>query len=214
MTQYRWQRWALSVLMMAAVAAPALAAGNIDADTVDGFNAVDCHKRIQKRGGTLVATCKNGRLPANIILVAPDSKKLKGETLGEVINEAQSDLDCTGCVEAIELATGDTPLEGQILSYDQGALEWRNLGGISSVTGESGITGGGSEGDIVLSLDPAYQLPQSCSDTQIAKWNDGTDTWTCQNDTDTDTTYGAGTGLSLTGSTFSIVTGFSLPSGM
>lgn len=215
MAHNRSRRWALSVLLIVAVTAPALASGDLDADKVDGFDAVSCHKRIQKRGETLVATCKDGYLPGNIILVAPDSKKLKGKTFGEVIDAAQADLDCTGCVEAIELTTGDTPDDGQILSFDQGSLEWRDLGGITSVTGDDGITGGGIEGDIVLSLDPTYQLPQGCTADQLAKWDDGTDTWTCQNDTDTDTdtTYAAGTGLSLSGTTFSIVTGFGLPQG-
>ena len=60
--------------------APALAkamAGN--SDTVDGFDAVKSSTSVKQRKGKLVATSsKNGRLPNNIIKVAPNAKKLGG----------------------------------------------------------------------------------------------------------------------------------------
>jgi parallel beta-helix repeat protein len=48
----------------------------------------------------------------------------------------------------------------------------------------------------------------SCTDNQVAK-KSGT-TWVCANDTDTNTTYSAGTGLDLTGTAFSVEVPLSL----
>ncbi len=42
----------------------------------------------------------------------------------------------------------------------------------------------------------------TCTDGQVVKFNDGTSTWECADDVDTNTTYAAGTGLTLTGTTF------------
>jgi hypothetical protein len=48
---------------------------------------------------------------------------------------------------------------------------------------------------------------------QIPKWNNSTQTWVCGNDLDTDTTYSAGTGLDLDGTTLGITTTYRLPQG-
>lgn len=45
-------------------------------------------------------------------------------------------------------------------------------------------------------------LPNSCSNSTVAKYDTATGTWLCQSDTDTDTTYTNGTGLNLTSTTF------------
>jgi hypothetical protein len=70
--------------LLAGPAARASGSGN-NADTVDGFHAVKCSTPVASRGGVLVATCSNGHLPNNIIVVAPDSKKLSGKTLTQLI---------------------------------------------------------------------------------------------------------------------------------
>ncbi len=51
-----------------------------------------------------------------------------------------------------------------------------------------------------FSLLPTYRLPQGCGNAQVAKW-DGS-AWTCS--ADADTTYSAGSGISLVGATFSL----------
>jgi hypothetical protein len=63
---------------------------------------------------------------------------------------------------------------------------------------------GGDNGDVAIELDSRYALPQSCTTGKVAKW-DGSG-WTCG--TDNDTTYSEGTGLSLSGTTFSIAPGY------
>lgn len=60
-----------------------------------------------------------------------------------------------------------------------------------------GLAGGGTSRDVTLSL------LTSCTANQVLKWN-GT-TWACA--ADNDTTYSAGTGLSLVGTTFSVANG-------
>jgi hypothetical protein len=52
-------------------------------------------------------------------------------------------------------------------------------GTITKVSAGSGLTGGGSDGAVTLSLAGGYQLPQSCSDGQAPKESGGS--WTCGN---------------------------------
>lgn len=68
-----------------------------------------------------------------------------------------------------------------------------SAGDITAVNVSGGLTGGGTNGDITIGLDPKYTLPQSCPTNFIPKWN-GT-AWVCS--ADNDTTYAASTGLEL-----------------
>jgi len=77
-----------------------------------------------------------------------------------------------------------------------------NSGGtITGVTAGTGLTGGGTTGNVNLSITPSYQLPQLCANGQVAKSN-GLGGWSCASDSDT--TYISGSGLNLTGTTFSV----------
>ncbi len=62
-----------------------------------------------------------------------------------------------------------------------------------------------------FSVDVTYQLPQSCANGQVAKWDSATSQWICAADEDDDTTYTAGPGLDLSGTTFSVNTAYRLP---
>src|SRR5262249_4583104 len=55
-------------------------------------------------------------------------------------------------------------------------------------------------GDVSIGLDGAFSLPQGCANGQLAKWNGAG--WACGSDDNT--TYQAGTGLDLNGTTFSV----------
>ena len=53
-------------------------------------------------------------------------------------------------------------------------------GDITAVTPGTGLTGGGTSGDVTLGLIGSYQLPQACSNGQVPKWNGAT--WSCAPD--------------------------------
>ena len=71
---------------------PAIAgamAGN--SDTVDGFHAVKAGSSVDKRKGKLVATsAQTGRLPDNIIKLAPDSRRLGGQPPSHFLGAADA----------------------------------------------------------------------------------------------------------------------------
>jgi hypothetical protein len=54
-------------------------------------------------------------------------------------------------------------------------------GTITKVTAGTGLTGGGSDGYVTVGLDPAYSLPQTCTNGQITKSGGPSTAWTCGN---------------------------------
>jgi hypothetical protein len=78
-------------------------------------------------------------------------------------------------------------------------------GDMTKVTAGAGLSGGGDNGAVTLSLDSAHTLPQSCAAGKIPQW-DGS-AWQCADDQ----TYTSGTGLDLSGNTFSLKSGYQLP---
>lgn len=78
----RWQATLIALALVLAFSGGAVAKGQYDArnaDRVDGKHAVSAGTSIANRKGKLVATDPHtGRLPSNIITIAPNSKKLGG----------------------------------------------------------------------------------------------------------------------------------------
>jgi len=118
----------------------------------------------------------------------------------------------TGCLNTagngngtiVSLAKGLVPLkpcgQNMILIHLSG-------GTITQITAGTGLTGGGSGGNVTINLASSYQLPQSCTTGDFIKWNGSA--WVCT----TDQTYTAGTGLDLTGNKFSVDSAYQLPQG-
>jgi hypothetical protein len=113
----------------------------------------------------------------------------------------------TGCLTSggslINVAEGDNPLQACSSPKQAVKLSGGDITAVRTLAG-SGLTGGSDNGAVSLALDAKYSLPQSCANTQIAKWN-GT-SWACA--ADNDTTYSAGTGLALSGTQFSVASDY------
>jgi hypothetical protein len=126
----------------------------------------------------------------------------------------------TGCLDVAgkgkgklaKIQAGADPIGGTCAS---GFLEVHfSDGDVTGVSAGTGLTDGGTIGDIELAIDPAFQLPQSCASDEVAKWDQVNGVWRCASDLDSGgSSYAAGTGLLLNGSTFSVDAPFRLPQG-
>src|SRR5262245_14740540 len=112
----------------------------------------------------------------------------------------------TGCLTSggtiVSVAEGNSPKQ----ACGSGQVVKLSGGDITKITAGTGVTvtpTGGANGEVTVAVDSAHSLPQNCTSGQVAK-SDGSNAWACANDTDTNTTYSAGHGLDLTGTTFSI----------
>ena len=99
----------------------------------------------------------------------------------------------TGALQGYPV-TGAAPSDGQALVWSEGAWQAQAITGTVGVTAGTGLTLNTG----LMSLLPAYQLPQMCGNGQVAKWNSST--WECA--ADSDTMYTAGLGLHLTANQF------------
>lgn len=75
--------------------------------------------------------------------------------------------------------------DGQIARWNAAGGVWEcssdnaGTGDVTGVAADSGLTGGGTSGDLTLGLAPTYQLPQSCAEGQVAKWSSTSGVWEC-----------------------------------
>lgn len=100
----------------------------------------------------------------------------------------------------------DAPATGQVLTWD--GSSWRpaavptsaptGTSGISGVTAGTGLSGGGTSGNVSMSLAEPYRLPQNCAASQILAWSSSG--WVCANIPE----YTAGYGLVLAGGAFAV----------
>ena len=113
----------------------------------------------------------------------------------------------TGCVvksgagagTLVKLRTGASP-KAACAANEQ--LVHVSGGDISSVVtaAAGGLQGGSGNGRVQLGLRPSFRLPQGCPTGRVPKWNGSA--WLCA--PDADTTYSAGDGLALEGTTFDV----------
>lgn len=112
-------------------------------------------------------------------------------------NTDQQTLSWNGATNILTIAGGNAVNLASLLDNTDNQVLSVNGDGASRVVAISG-------GNSIAVPDSDTLKDLSCSNNQIAKWN-GT-TWSCanDNDTDTNTTYGAGQGLVLSGTNFSL----------
>jgi len=103
-----------------------------------------------------------------------------------------------------------TCTNGQVAQWNGSAWTCDAAGGngdITAVTAGTGLTGGGTSGDVTLAADTNYlqrRVSGACPAGQYLKAINADGTVTCE--PDDNTTYTAGTGLSLSGNQFSVNT--------
>jgi hypothetical protein len=108
----------------------------------------------------------------------------------------------TGCLASkdgviIRIKEGEAPSS----PCSGGMVEVHFSGGdITRISVTGALTGGGDNGEVTIGLKPEFTLPSACDAGEIAEWSGSA--WVCG--VDDDTTYLEGTGLDLTGTTFSI----------
>jgi hypothetical protein len=147
------------------------------------------------------------RLLAVVAAVAIGSTAIAGGALaGHLATDVKS---YTGCLTKdggtlVLVREGNAPAKpcasGSVQAHFSG-------GDITAVSAGTGLVGGGTNGALTLSLDPAFALRQDCAAGDVVKW-DG-NSWECADDDDT--TYSAGEGLELDGTTFSLDPDYGLP---
>lgn len=153
-----------------------------EADTVGGKSATDLQARV-------TGTCGSGNFiigvnPDGTVVCAPD---LSGS--GDIIEViAGSGLAGGGPSGAVTLSLLQTCAMNQVLKWNGStwtcAADATGTGDITGVTvgAAGGLVGGGTTGDVSLSL------LTTCGAGQVLKWSGST--WACANDTDTDTNSG------------------------
>ncbi|MFO1305477.1 MAG: tail fiber domain-containing protein [Burkholderiales bacterium] len=121
-----------------------------------------------------------------------------GLTGGPITTTGTVGLAATQLLPTVACSAGQVPL------WSGSAWTCAAAGGtgtVTSVGSGTGLSGGPITTTGALSIAASYQLPQSCANGQVPKSN-GAGGWTCA--ADGDTTYTAGNGLMLTGTTFAI----------
>ena len=153
-----------------------------NSEALGGQDAAAFQKRV-------AGTCSSGNFIIGVnsdgtVACAPD---LSGT--GDITNvTAGSGLSGGGASGDITLSLLQTCAMNQILKWSGTAWQCSaDSGGAGTITGVSigpagGITGGGTTGNVMISL------LNTCAMNQVLKWNGAS--WGCANDTDTDTNSG------------------------
>ncbi len=186
-------------------------------DLVPGIESENLrlHLEVISGSGTVLAfgsgIANGSNDPSTFEMMFPDDL-LGGSSTGDGLTQVSHDATLTGAgttasplgladaaVSASKLATSNSGADGDSLTYTPSGLQWRSVSGsgggdITSVTAGSGLTGGGSSGDVSLAIATAgvtadMLSPNGSSSGQVLTSTGSGVTW--------QTPSGGGGGLTL-----------------
>ena len=151
-----------------------------DAEKVGGKSVTDLQSRV-------TGTCSSGNFFTGVNADGTVTCAAGATGTGDITEVlAGSGLQGGGASGSVTLGLLQSCAANQILKWTGSAWTCQadavGTGDITSVIAGAGLTGGGTTGDVTLSL------PTTCAMGQVLKWNGST--WVCSADIDTDTNSG------------------------
>ena len=121
--------------------------------------------------GDLLAWPADQAMPRASVLNYTTSVNLANGVILPICHDL-TNVNCTNGDVAVKAQAADAYLVADVFGYFVAETT-----DITAVNAGTGLTGGGTSGNLTLSIEPAYQLPQGCGPGAVPTWSAGS--WAC-----------------------------------